>query len=97
VRRHPAAAVRARPDGCDRTNLAQLRVAFPPDSAEPPLETWQVNVGWVIAANIAADLTVWTRLLGHRDANPDTLRYRIWHLPARHARERILKISPDWR
>ena len=31
--------------------------------------------------------------------SPDTLRYRIWHLPARlvrHARKRILKISPDW-
>lgn len=33
------------------------------------------------------------------DATPDTLRYRIWHIPARlvrHARKRILKISPDW-
>jgi DDE family transposase len=70
-----------------------------------PSKTWQVNCGWVIAANIAADLAAWTRLLGHgddaelRDAGPDTLRYRIWHLPARlvrHARERILKISPGW-
>jgi hypothetical protein len=48
-------------------------------------------------------LTSWTRLLGlHdqeglRDAEPDTP--RIWHIPARlvrHARNRILKISPDW-
>jgi hypothetical protein len=70
-----------------------------------PSKTWQVNKGWVTAANIAADLAAWTRLLGHcddpdlREADPDTLRYRIWHLPARlarHARERILKISPDW-
>jgi hypothetical protein len=70
-----------------------------------PSKTWLVNAGWVIAANIAADLAAWTRLLGHyddpglRDADPDTLRYRIWHLPARlarHARERVLKISPDW-
>jgi Transposase DDE domain group 1 len=70
-----------------------------------PSKSWQVNCGWVIAANIAADLAAWTRLLGHgddedlRDAGPDTLRYRIWHLPARlvrHARERILKISPGW-
>jgi hypothetical protein len=72
-----------------------------------PSKTWQVNKGWVLAANIAADLTSWARLLGlHdqedlRDAEPDTLRYRIWHLPARlvrlvrHARKRILKISPD--
>jgi hypothetical protein len=70
-----------------------------------PSKTWQVNCGWVIAANIAADLTAWTRLLGFhddedlREATPDTLRYRAWHLPARlvhHARQRILKISPDW-
>ena len=70
-----------------------------------PSKTWQVNCGWVLAANIAADLTAWNRLLGFHDcddlkeAEPDTLRYRIWHLPARlvhHARQRILKISPDW-
>jgi hypothetical protein len=70
-----------------------------------PSKTWQVNKGWVLAANIAADLTAWARLLGFhdqpdlRDAEPDTLRYRIWHLPARlvrHARKRNLKISPDW-
>jgi hypothetical protein len=70
-----------------------------------PSKDWQVNKGWVLAANLAADLTAWARLLGlHdqpglRDAEPDTLRYRIWHLPARlvrHARRRILKISPDW-
>jgi hypothetical protein len=70
-----------------------------------PSKTWQINRGWVIAANIAADLAAWTRLLGcHddeelRDAGPDTLRYRIWHIPARlasHARQRLLKISPDW-
>jgi hypothetical protein len=70
-----------------------------------PSKSWQVNCGWVIAANIAADLAAWTRLLGHcddadlRDADPDTLRYRVWHLPARlahHARQRTLAISRDW-
>ena len=70
-----------------------------------PSKTWQVNAGWVIAANIAADLAAWTRLLGCsddpdlKDADPDTLRYRIWHIPARlarHARQRTLGISPDW-
>jgi hypothetical protein len=70
-----------------------------------PSKDWQVNKGWVLAANLAADLTAWARLLGLydqpdlRNAEPDTLRYRIWHLPARlvrHARKRILKISPDW-
>jgi hypothetical protein len=70
-----------------------------------PSKTWQVNCGWVIAANIAADLAAWARLLGHcddpglRDADPGTLRYRVWHLPAKlaaHARQRTLAISPDW-
>jgi len=70
-----------------------------------PSKSWQVNCGWVIAANIAADLAAWTRLLGLgddedlRDADPDTLRYRIWHIPARlahHARQRTLAISRDW-
>jgi hypothetical protein len=70
-----------------------------------PSKTWQVNCGWVIAANIAADLAAWTRLLGHgddaelRNANPDTLRYRVWHLPARlarHARQHTLAISETW-
>jgi hypothetical protein len=70
-----------------------------------PSKTWQVNAGWVLAANIAADLTAWTRLLGLNDqddlknAEPDTLRYRIWHIPTRlacHARKRVLKISWDW-
>ena len=70
-----------------------------------PSKTWQVSAGWVAAANIAADLAAWTRLLGHagepelRDAGPDTLRYRIWHLPAKlaaHARQKTLAISPDW-
>ncbi|HTQ93634.1 MAG TPA: hypothetical protein VMK84_29485, partial [Streptosporangiaceae bacterium] len=45
-----------------------------------PSKCWQVNCGWVIAANIAADLAAWTRLLGCHDdedlrhAGPDTLR-----------------------
>jgi Transposase DDE domain group 1 len=70
-----------------------------------PSKSWQVNCGWVIAANIAADLTAWTRLPGFsddpamREADPQTLRYRVWHIPARlarHARGRVLKISPSW-
>jgi hypothetical protein len=70
-----------------------------------PSKTWQASKGWALAANIAADPTAWARLLGlHdqeelRDATPDTLRCRLWGIPARlvrHARKRILKISPDW-
>ena len=70
-----------------------------------PSKTWMVNCGWVLAANIAADLAAWCRLLGlydHddlKDAEPDTLRYRLLSLPARlvrHARARVLKISRTW-
>ena len=32
-----------------------------------PSKSWQVNRGWVIAANTAADLAAWTRLLGFGD------------------------------
>jgi hypothetical protein len=70
-----------------------------------PLQSWTVNRGWVLAANIAADIDAWTRLLGLHDqpglphAEPDTLRYRLRHLPARltrHARRRCLTISETW-
>ncbi len=70
-----------------------------------PSKTWVVNCGWVTAANIAADLSAWCRLLGLydqedlKDAEPDTLRYRLWALPARlvrHARQRVLKLSRTW-
>ena len=70
-----------------------------------PSKTWQVNCGWILAASIAADLAAWMRLIGLHDqeglsdAEPQTLRYRLWHMPARlaaHARQRALKISPAW-
>ena len=70
-----------------------------------PSKTWMVNCGWVLAANLAADLAAWCRLLGLydcddlKDAEPDTLRYRLLSLPARlvcHARARVLKISRTW-
>lgn len=70
-----------------------------------PSQSWSVNRGWMLAANLAADVEAWTRLLGLHDvdgltdAEPDTLRYKLWHLPARlirHARRRILKIPDTW-
>ena len=45
-----------------------------------PPKTWQVNCGWVIAANIAADLTAWTRLLGCCD-NGELSGRRPGHAP----------------
>ena len=70
-----------------------------------PSKAWVVNCGWVLAANLAADLAAWCRLLGLydcddlKDAEPDTLRYRLLSLPARlvrHARARVLKLSRTW-
>ena len=70
-----------------------------------PSKDWTVNQGWALAANLAADLDAWTRLLGLHDqpdlvhAEPDTLRYRILHLPAKlatHARRKILSIPDTW-
>lgn len=85
-------------EGRVRTNTAM-------GLANLPSQAWDVTVGWVLAANLAADLNVWTRLLGlHGEpelavAEPETLRYRLWHLPARlisHARRRILRIPVSW-
>ena len=45
-----------------------------------PSKTWQVNCGWVIAANIAADLAAWTRLLG-LPRRPGTAGRRPGHAP----------------
>jgi Transposase DDE domain group 1 len=70
-----------------------------------PSKTWTVNAGWVLASNIAADLDAWTRLLGLFDqpdfarAEPETLRHRLWHIPAKlthHARRRHLHIPDTW-
>jgi hypothetical protein len=70
-----------------------------------PSKSWTVNRGWVLASNIAADISAWTRLLGLHDqpeladAEPDTLRYRLLHLPAKlatHARRRVLSIPDTW-
>lgn len=54
---------------------------------------------------IAAGLSSWCRLPGLydcddlKDAEPDTLRYRLWTLPGRlvrHARARVLKPNRTW-
>jgi hypothetical protein len=70
-----------------------------------PSHHWTINRGWVLATNLACDIDAWTRLLGLHDqpdlthAEPGTLRYRLWHLPARlshHARQRWLHIAHSW-
>ncbi|MEW1648959.1 transposase [Streptomyces sp. NPDC091219] len=71
--------------------------------------------GWIVidldatiitsASNLAADLDAWLRLLALHDidglanAEPDTMRFRLYHLSARlaeHARRRWLRIERTW-
>ncbi|MEH0573218.1 MULTISPECIES: IS1380 family transposase [Streptomyces] len=70
-----------------------------------PSASWEVNCGWMLAANLASDLDAWVRLLalhdveGLADAEPKTMRFRLYHLPARladHARRRWLRIDATW-
>jgi hypothetical protein len=70
-----------------------------------PSQDWTVNQGWILAANLGHDLDCWVRLLTLHDqddlepAEPDTMRYRLYHLPARlstHARRRYLRIERTW-
>ncbi|MFZ3475795.1 IS1380 family transposase [Streptomyces sp. 4.24] len=70
-----------------------------------PSSSWEINRGWMLSANLACDLDAWIRLLalhdidGLADAEPDTMRFRLYHLPARlarHARRRWLRIESTW-
>ena len=70
-----------------------------------PSQDWTVNQGWILAATIGHDLDCWLRLLTLHDqdglerAEPDTMRYRLYHLPARlstHARRRYLRTEHTW-
>lgn len=81
-----------------RTNKAM-------DLGKLPSQSGTINTGWIVAANLAADLDAWTRLLDLHDiddltgAEPAILRYRLWQLPAKltpHARRCTLAISRDW-
>jgi len=70
-----------------------------------PASTWDHNRAWVLAANIAADLGAWHRLLCHHDrpdlvrAEPKTIRRRVYCAPAtlaHHARRRFLRFDRTW-
>ena len=70
-----------------------------------PSKNWTINRGWMLAANLGHDLDCWVRLLALHDhdelarAEPDTMRYRLYHQPARlatHARRRILRLERTW-
>ncbi|MFI6492302.1 transposase [Streptomyces sp. NPDC050564] len=69
-----------------------------------PSASWEVNRGWMLAANLATDLDAWLRLLALHDiddladAEPDTLFRPL--PPARrladHARRHFLRIERTW-
>jgi hypothetical protein len=70
-----------------------------------PFKAYARNQAWLLAANIASDLLAYLQLLGLdqdeelADAEPETLRATILHIPARlvhHARRRALKIEASW-
>lgn len=69
-----------------------------------PSKCWQSNMSWMLAANLAADLDARLCLLTLHDqddladAEPATMRFRIYHLPAHlatHARRRHLRLASD--
>jgi hypothetical protein len=70
-----------------------------------PAKSWTTNRSWMLAANVAADLDAWLRLLalhdqdGLADAEPQTMRMRIYHQAGRlahHARIRHLRLDASW-
>jgi hypothetical protein len=70
-----------------------------------PAKSRIANRGWMLAANVAADLDGWLRLLvlhdqeDLADAEPQTMRRRIYHQAgrlARHARIRHLRLDASW-
>lgn len=70
-----------------------------------PSQSWAVNASWILAANMAADLDTWLRLLGLREepglagAEIHAMRHRLYAIPARlvrHARRRTLRLAATW-
>ncbi|MET8130013.1 IS1380 family transposase [Streptomyces sp. NPDC005065] len=83
----------------------RVRTAKAMGLANLPSKSWETNASWILTANLAADLDAWLRLLTLHDqpdladAEPDTMRFRLYHLPARlahHARRRFLRIERTW-
>jgi hypothetical protein len=81
-RRLPPAAMAERPAPAHAGVEDRVRTNKAMGLRNLPSKSWTRNRGWVLAANLAADLDAWTRLLGLHDiddladAEPDTLRYR---------------------
>ncbi|MFN0089042.1 MAG: IS1380 family transposase [Acidimicrobiales bacterium] len=68
-----------------------------------PFSDLDANRAWMALVCFAADLVRWFQLLCLRgplaNAEPKTLRWQLWHTPARvvrHARRTIVRILDDW-
>ena len=68
-----------------------------------PFTDLDANRAWMALVCFAADLVRWFQLLCLRgplaNAEPKTLRWQLWHTPARvvrHARQTIVRILDDW-
>jgi hypothetical protein len=68
-----------------------------------PFRDLDANRVWLATVAFAADLVRWFQLLcltGHlARAEPKTLRWRLWHAPARlirHARRDIVRVLDGW-
>jgi len=68
-----------------------------------PFTDLDANRAWMALVCFAADLVRWFQLLCLRgplaNAEPKTLRWQLWHTPARvvrHARRNIVRILDDW-
>ena len=68
-----------------------------------PFTNLDANRAWMALVCFAADLVRWFQLLCLRGplakAEPKTLRWQLWHTPARvvrHARQTIVRILDDW-
>jgi Transposase DDE domain group 1 len=68
-----------------------------------PFTDLDANRAWLATVSDAGDLVRWFQLLcltGHlARAEPNTLRWRLWHAPARlvrHARQEIVRILDGW-
>jgi hypothetical protein len=68
-----------------------------------PFTDLDANRAWMALVCFAADLVRWFQLLCLRgplaNAEPKTLRWQLWHTPARvvrHARQTIVRVLDDW-
>ena len=68
-----------------------------------PFTDLDANRAWMAVVCFAADLVRWFQLLCLRgplaNAEPKTLRWQLWHTPARvvrHARQTVVRVLDDW-